>query len=298
MIPDLAGTAAAVEITIDEIRRIANTTIPATEEDATKATQSFRDLAVDTAAFGGHPLAKELAHQHRGAHEVFVETINGVIRDLQEFADKLRESMDSHEQNDDAIAAMLLPSPRSTTGTRLPLGRGNGRRAPTRPTTSPPPGSRGHQPGLRLARPAAPPRSSPSTRPAGPGHGRRQHRTTRPARRLQLSGASRRRVRTDGVRTARAAAAPALVGVRRARARRGALARAGLGRSAAPVAAHGDESGLPSWWFDAMKLKRRIGESTGKGVAVAVVDVAIDRSAADIKGADVTLTIRTAPAPR
>ncbi len=119
MIPDLAGTAAAVEITIDEIRRIANTTIPATEEDATKATQSFRDLAVDTAAFGGHPLAKELAHQHRGAHEVFVETINGVIRDLQDFADKLRESMDSHEQNDDAIAAMLLTVSKKYDGHRF-----------------------------------------------------------------------------------------------------------------------------------------------------------------------------------
>ena len=119
MIPDLAGTAAAVEITIDEIRRIANTTIPATEEDATKATQSFRDLAVDTGAFGGHPLAKELAHQHRGAHEVFVETINGVIRDLQDFADKLRESMNSHEQNDDAVAAMLVTVSKKYDGHRF-----------------------------------------------------------------------------------------------------------------------------------------------------------------------------------
>ena len=35
MIPDLAGTAAAVEITIDEIRRIANTTIPTASVRAT-----------------------------------------------------------------------------------------------------------------------------------------------------------------------------------------------------------------------------------------------------------------------
>ncbi len=67
--------------------------------------------------------------------------------------------------------------------------------------------------------------------------------------------------------------------------------------SAAPVAAHGDESGLPSWWFDAMKLKTAHRESTGKGVTVAVVDVAIDRSAADIKGADVTLRINCAGTP-
>jgi hypothetical protein len=60
---------------------------------------------------------------------------------------------------------------------------------------------------------------------------------------------------------------------------------------AVPAAAHGEDTGLPSWWFDAMKLTRAHKESTGKGVTVAVIDVAIDRSAADIKGADVTLRI-------
>lgn len=63
------------------------------------------------------------------------------------------------------------------------------------------------------------------------------------------------------------------------------------GAGAVPAAAHGDDAGLPSWWFDAMKLSRAHEESTGKGVTVAVIDVAIDRSAADIKGADVTLRI-------
>lgn len=108
MIPDIGATARTVEVTIDAIRRIANTTLPNAETDATNSTHSFRNLAVDAGAFGGHPLAKELAHQHTGAHEVFVETIDGVLKDLEEFAQKLRESMDGHENNDDAIAAMLL----------------------------------------------------------------------------------------------------------------------------------------------------------------------------------------------
>jgi subtilisin family serine protease len=59
---------------------------------------------------------------------------------------------------------------------------------------------------------------------------------------------------------------------------------------AVPAAAH-DDAGLPSWWFDAMKLDAAHKQTTGKGVTVAVIDVAIDRSAADIKGADVTLRI-------
>lgn len=180
MIPDLAGTAAAVEITIDEIRRIANTTIPATEEDATKATQSFRDLAVDTGAFGGHPLAKELAHQHRGAHEVFVETINGVIRDLQDFADKLRQSMDSHEQNDDAVAAMLVTVSKKYDGHRfhsdlaneqartdraddLTTSRGGAGTAPAAEPghAAPPPATAGRPPQ------APEPATDPATPPAG-----------------------------------------------------------------------------------------------------------------------------------
>ena len=64
------------------------------------------------------------------------------------------------------------------------------------------------------------------------------------------------------------------------------------GAGAVPAAAHGDDAGLPSWWYDAMKLSRAHEETTGKGVTVAVIDVAIDPSAADIRGADVTLAHR------
>lgn len=63
---------------------------------------------------------------------------------------------------------------------------------------------------------------------------------------------------------------------------------------AAPAPAVGrnaDPSHLPSWWYDAMHLAQAHQQSTGKGVTVAVVDRAIDPSAADIRGSRLTLGI-------
>ncbi len=47
--------------------------------------------------------------------------------------------------------------------------------------------------------------------------------------------------------------------------------------------------GLPSWWYDAMRLGDAQKQSTGQGVTVAVIDDAIDPSAADIRGTHLTL---------
>jgi len=57
--------------------------------------------------------------------------------------------------------------------------------------------------------------------------------------------------------------------------------------SAAPVG-H-DAKGLDAWWYDAMRLAQAHGESTGKGVKIAVIDEAIDPNAPELKGAHVTL---------
>ena len=110
MNPDMALAAAAhdVEVTIDAIREIANSTLTKAETDASHSSTSFKNLTLDVSAFGASPLGKELGHQHLGAHEVFVETITGTIKDLQDFRQKLLDAMANHESTDDAAQDMLL----------------------------------------------------------------------------------------------------------------------------------------------------------------------------------------------
>ena len=55
------------------------------------------------------------------------------------------------------------------------------------------------------------------------------------------------------------------------------------------AAAVQDAAGLPSGWYDAMHLEQAHRQSTGDGVTVAVIDLAVDPSAADIRGTDLTL---------
>ena len=110
MIPELAGTAKAIEtieVTISAVLEIANSLSDA-ETDVNHASTSFKNLTLDVGAFGHSPLGQELGHQHRGAHEVFVETIQGVVADLRDFQQNLRDSMKSHEATDDSAEALLL----------------------------------------------------------------------------------------------------------------------------------------------------------------------------------------------
>lgn len=110
MIPELAGTVKAIEtieVTISEVLAIASSLSDA-ETDVDHASTSFKNLTLDVGAFGHSPLGKELGHQHQGAHEVFVETIQGVVADLRDFQQNLRDSMKSHEATDDSAEAMLL----------------------------------------------------------------------------------------------------------------------------------------------------------------------------------------------
>ncbi|QWZ07986.1 hypothetical protein KRR39_21960 [Nocardioides panacis] len=104
----LAAAAHDVEVTIDAIRQIANSTLTKAETDASHSSSSFKNLTLDVSAFGASPLGQELGHQHRGAHEVFVETIDGTIKDLQDFRQKLLDAMNNHESTDDAAQQLLL----------------------------------------------------------------------------------------------------------------------------------------------------------------------------------------------
>jgi subtilisin family serine protease len=56
--------------------------------------------------------------------------------------------------------------------------------------------------------------------------------------------------------------------------------------SATPVA---HEKGLKTWWYSALNLEAAHRETTGKGVKIAVIDEAIDPTAPELRGANVTL---------
>jgi hypothetical protein len=98
----------AVEVTIEKVTAIAQTALPQAESEVTTSSTGFRNLSVSLGSFGDVPLAQELAQQHEAAHRVFVETVEGVLKDLQEFRQKLLDSMKSHSNTDDAAQAALL----------------------------------------------------------------------------------------------------------------------------------------------------------------------------------------------
>ena len=96
------GRGARVEVTIDAIREIANSTLPAAEEDATHSSSSFKNLTLDVTAPSEATRWQGARPPAPGAHEVFVETINGMISDLQDFAEKLLDVDEQPREHDDA----------------------------------------------------------------------------------------------------------------------------------------------------------------------------------------------------
>jgi hypothetical protein len=111
MLADGAAVASAVQdiaISIETIEHIASSTMSQVEADTTSAMDGFRSTPVSTANFGDVPLAAELAAQHHAAHEVFVETIQGVLQDLRDFQANLLASARAHQGTDDAAYASLV----------------------------------------------------------------------------------------------------------------------------------------------------------------------------------------------
>lgn len=106
--PGVAAAVGEVQVTIDRIEEIAKTTVARAEQEATTTSTGFRNLDVATAAFSDVPAAQTLATQHRAAHDVFVDTVKGVVEDLREFQRKLIASANAHRGNDDAVYATLV----------------------------------------------------------------------------------------------------------------------------------------------------------------------------------------------
>lgn len=93
-----------IEITIDAIRRIARDNMTAMQDNATSQSSDFRALDLPPSAFGQVPIAQTVGQQHQAAHQVFMDTIDGVIADLETFAANIEASCNAHEAADEQSA--------------------------------------------------------------------------------------------------------------------------------------------------------------------------------------------------
>lgn len=100
--------AAAIQVSIDKIKEIANTTVAGAETDGNHSLSGFKSSRAPESSFGEVPLAQQLAQQQQAAHDIFVETVQGVVQDLQDFRDQLIASANAHQHTDDAAYAALV----------------------------------------------------------------------------------------------------------------------------------------------------------------------------------------------
>lgn len=104
----LGGLAGQFEMTADAVRDIANRAMESTRSRTERKAHDFGDIDLPPAAFGGWPEGRRLGRHHDGAHQVLLETINGVVADLEEFAANLRATADSAEAQDEQVEAALV----------------------------------------------------------------------------------------------------------------------------------------------------------------------------------------------
>lgn len=97
-----------IEMTIDAVREIANRTMETLKQQAHASSRVFGDVRLGPDAFGGWAKGHALGRHHEAAHEVFMKTLEGVVADLEEFAQNLRDTADSSERRDEEVEASLL----------------------------------------------------------------------------------------------------------------------------------------------------------------------------------------------
>ncbi|MGZ5400573.1 MAG: hypothetical protein ACXWDM_11220 [Nocardioides sp.] len=68
----------------------------------------FSDIALDESAFGGCPTGQELGAEHRTAHAIIADTIQGVVTDLWGYRDGVEQFETGMGTADDTAATDLL----------------------------------------------------------------------------------------------------------------------------------------------------------------------------------------------
>ncbi|MCW2779182.1 MAG: hypothetical protein JWN17_2907 [Frankiales bacterium] len=101
------GAAQVFQLTLDGVRDI-GTRLGALEGDASSTSSQFAGTPLDASMFGHSHGGQALAHTHRAAHDVFHQTLQGVLKDIATFRDRLLKTVDTYEAQDgDARHALL-----------------------------------------------------------------------------------------------------------------------------------------------------------------------------------------------
>ena len=96
-----------IELLIDEIVQIAKDMQGYVSEDADTAASAFQSAKINASAFADIPPGMEFFTQQQAAHQVFVETIKGVVADLQQFGETLQGNAENHRAVDESNADTL-----------------------------------------------------------------------------------------------------------------------------------------------------------------------------------------------
>jgi hypothetical protein len=156
---EVAAMARDLEITIDEVERIAKQTLT----DLRARTEEKRsELSGDTLTrdkFGDSPAGAALGDTYAGARDVFLSTVEAVMRDLESFRDRLLDVLREYRGRDEAGEELLLQATRRAEGLEYtaenakadayaanssliePEEAGAGETDPAAPTTGPPLGA-------------------------------------------------------------------------------------------------------------------------------------------------------------
>jgi hypothetical protein len=96
-----------VEITLDEIRALATTTLANLRDDVATRRVQFLGAAVGESLFGDTPAGLDLAGTNKAAHDVFAATVDAVLADLEGFRSRLIDTLNRYTDADsDSEAAM------------------------------------------------------------------------------------------------------------------------------------------------------------------------------------------------
>lgn len=98
---DATSTADKIEMSITEILAIARK-MDGVKDTADTKHKNFKNVSIPEGALGPTEQGAGFLRQHKGAHQTYVETIGGLISDLQLFADNLRKSANGMNEADTA----------------------------------------------------------------------------------------------------------------------------------------------------------------------------------------------------
>ena len=101
------GRADEISMVIEDIRDIARDDIGTATDHAEDSSHTFASVGVGIGDFSSVPMARSFALQHQAAHEVFRDTIRGVLADLEDFRARLLACADGHETTDASVRAHL-----------------------------------------------------------------------------------------------------------------------------------------------------------------------------------------------